>query len=284
MAMRSHHRSLRIAASLVASVVAVLAGAGAAAARTAVPPPRVAPPAAVRVPILVYHVIETPQPGTPNLDLWVEPADFQAEMAWLSQQGYTAVTLDRWWAAWHGGPALPPRPIVISLDDGFRGWYTQAYPVLSGLGWPAVFNVTLNHVGRLQRPAAGGPTRAQWQLQPYMIRELVAAGWELDSHTMTHPWLTALAPVELTAELTQSRTVLQGYGAPIDFLCYPYGSYNAAVIAAARQAGYLGATTLRDGVASSAQNPFALPRIMVDRGDGVAGLRAKLRAHGLPVG
>jgi peptidoglycan/xylan/chitin deacetylase (PgdA/CDA1 family) len=276
----------RVRASLltaVALLVACFAGASIAAARTAVPPPRVLPPPAVRVPILVYHVIDSPQPGTPNLDLWVEPADFQAQMGWLSQHGYTAVTLEQWWAAWHGGPALPPRPVVISLDDGFRGWYTQAYPVLAQLGWPAVFNVTLNHVGRLQRAPARGLTLAQWQLQPYMIRELVAAGWELDSHTMTHPQLTALAPTDLAAELTQSRAALEAYGAPVDFLCYPYGAYNAAVIAAARQAGYVGATTMRDGIASSTGNPFRLPRITVDRNDGVAGLRAKLRAHGLPV-
>lgn len=263
-------------AGLLAALM-LACGAGAAHARPA------AKPAPVRVPILTYHVIDTARPGTPNLSLWVDPGEFQRQMTWLAARGYHAVTLDQWWAAWHGGASLPPRPIVISLDDGFRGWYTQAAPVLAQLGWPAVMNAALSHVGQLQRPPAGGPTQAEWQIQPYMIRALLAAGWELDSHSLTHPHLDLLSGDQLAAEVGQSRTALEAYGGPVDFFCYPYGEYDPAVIAAVRTAGYHGATTVAGGIASSAVDPFRLPRIMVSRGEGTAGLSASLRQLGLPV-
>jgi peptidoglycan/xylan/chitin deacetylase (PgdA/CDA1 family) len=274
---RSRHLVGMLATVAVAATAALACAAGAAHGR---PAPK---PAAVRVPILMYHVIDTPPPATPNLDLWVDPGEFQRQMAWLAAHGYHAVTLDQWWAAWHGGAGLPRRPIVISLDDGFRGWFTQAAPILAQLGWPAVMNVAISHVGRLQKPPAGGPTQAQWQLQPYMIRALLAAGWELDSHSLTHPHLTQLSADQLAAEVGGSRTALEAYGGPVDFFCYPYGEYNPAVIGAVRAAGYHGATTVVGGVASSAGDPLRLPRIEVSRGEGAAGLRASLRQLGLPV-
>lgn len=266
-----------LAAGALAVTAAVAFGTATAHARPA------ARPAPVRVPILMYHVIDTPPPGTPNLDLWVDPSEFQRQMTWLAAHGYHAVTLDQWWTAWHGGARLPPRPIVISMDDGFRGWYTQAAPILAQLGWPAVMNVAMSHVGRLQKPPAGGPTRAQWQIQPYMLRALLAAGWELDSHSLTHPHLTPLSADQLAAEVGQSRTALEVYGGLVDFFCYPYGEYDPAVVAAVRAAGYAGATTVAGGIASSAGDPYRLPRIDVSRGEGAAGLRASLRRLGLAV-
>jgi peptidoglycan/xylan/chitin deacetylase (PgdA/CDA1 family) len=266
-----------LAIVMLAATTALACEAGTAHARPA------AKPAPIRVPILMYHVVDTPPPGTPNLDLWVNPSEFQQQMTWLAAHGYHAVTLDRWWAAWHGGASLPPRPIVISMDDGFRGWYTQAAPILAQLGWPAVMNVAISHIGRLQRPPAAGPAQAQWQIQPYMIRALLAAGWELDSHSLTHPHLTQLSADQLAAEVDQSRTALQAFGGPVDFFCYPYGEYNPTVIAAVRAAGYEGASSVAGGTASSAGDPFRLPRIDASRGQGTAGLRASLRQLGLPV-
>lgn len=116
-----------------------------------------------------------------------------------------------------------------------------------------------------------------------MVERLLAAGWELDSHTLTHAHLTQISPVDLAAEVDQSRTALQQrFDVPVDFFCYPYGEYDGAVVAQAATAGYLGATTTRTGTASSVRDPYRLPRITILRGDGVAGLSRALAAAGLP--
>jgi peptidoglycan/xylan/chitin deacetylase (PgdA/CDA1 family) len=257
------------------------AGATSATVRWRVIPPAVA---AVRVPILLYHVIATPGATTPNQSLWVDPSEFAAEIDWLAAKGYTAITLQTWWNAWHGGAALPARPVVISLDDGFDGWYWYAAPALDAHGWPAVMNVALSHLGTASKaPANPRDTAAAWKLQPWMVDRLLAAGWELDSHTLTHAHLTQISPADLTAEVDGSRTALQQrFDVPVDFFCYPYGEYDAAVIARVAASGYLAATTTRTGVASSAGDPFQLPRITILRGDGVTGLSRALAAAGLP--
>jgi peptidoglycan/xylan/chitin deacetylase (PgdA/CDA1 family) len=113
--------------------------------------------------------------------------------------------------------------------------------------------------------------------------QVVAAGWELDSHTLTHAHLTQIGAPDLAAEVEQSRTTLQQrFDVPVDFFCYPYGEYDAAVITRVVAGGYLAATTTRTGVASSAGNPYELPRITIFRGDGAAGLSRALAAVGLP--
>jgi peptidoglycan/xylan/chitin deacetylase (PgdA/CDA1 family) len=236
------------------------------------------------VPILLYHVIATPSPAMPNQDLWVDPSEFAAELDWLAARGYTAVTLDRWWDAWHGGAPVPARPIVISFDDGFDGWYWYAAPALAAHGWPGVMNLALTHLGTATRaPASPHDTPAVWKLQPWMVARLLAAGWELDSHTTTHAHLTQISPADLAAEVDESRTTLeQRFDVPVDFFCYPYGEYDGAVVARVAAAGYHGASTTRTGVASSARDPYRLPRITILRGEGVAGLSAALATAGLP--
>ena len=148
------------------------------------------------VPILMYHVISKAPAGAPNAELWVDERDFADEMKALRAAKYTAVTLAQVWNAWrHGGP-LPKRPVVVSFDDGYLSHYTHARPVLRALGWPGVLNLELKAIG------AGG-------LSEHQMRSLIKAGWEIDSHTLTHPDLTTLDDAALAHELVESRRELR---------------------------------------------------------------------------
>ena len=124
---------------------------------------------------------------------------------------------------------------------------------------------------------------------------MLADGWELGSHTLSHPDLTAVGPERLRRELVGSREAIQReFGVTANFFCFPYGRFDAAAKAAVRAAGYLAATTTRRGVASPGGDPFALPRISVStphlaRGAAApAPRRARLSRHatsgaGLPI-
>ncbi len=110
----------------------------------------------------------------------------------------------------------------------------------------------------------------------------MAAGWEIDAHTLTHPDLTTLDGDALTREVARSRReIRRRFGVTARFFCYPSGRYDAAVVAAVRAAGFEGATTTEPGLARR-DEPFTLARIRIDRGDGSAGLARKLAALGLP--
>ena len=222
---------------------------------------------ATPVPILMYHVIGDPPPGAPYPELYVGRRDFEAQMSWLARHGYKAVTQRDVWNHWHRGGALPPRAIVITFDDGYRSVADRALPSMQARGWPGVLNLTVKNL------------RVSGGLSEWRVRMLIAAGWELGSHSLTHPDLTALDNVTLAREIAGSRLMLRSrFGVEVDFFCYPAGRYNRTVIRAVRRAGYLGATTTIEGLARPGQ-PYELNRIRVSRRDGVHGLaRALARA------
>jgi peptidoglycan/xylan/chitin deacetylase (PgdA/CDA1 family) len=241
-------------AARAALVIAVLAG-GAPGARAASGPP---------APILMYHHVAAPGPSARLPALWVQPAVFAAQVRVLRHAGYRAVTLGRVWDAWNGGPPLPRRPIVVSFDDGYADQVRHALPALRRARWPAVLNLTLDFL-----PGMGGTAA---------VRRLLAAGWEIDSHSITHPDLTTLGPERLRAELTGSRErIRELFGVPASFFAYPSGRLNGAVAAAVRRAGYLAATTTRTGYATP-RDPFRLARVQVSRGLTAADLLRRLRA------
>jgi len=229
------------------AVVLALAGAGA-----------TAPPAAAAkvgdVPILTYHRVGSSQ-------------GFARQVAALQRRGYRAVTLGRVWRSWRGEGTLPWRPVVLTFDDGYLSQYRTAAQPLRDRSWPGVLNLQVDRLG-----VAGGLTRAQ-------VRRMLADGWELGSHTLSHPDLTAVGPERLRRELVGSRDAIQReFGVTTDFFCFPYGRSDAAAKAAVRAAGYLGATTTHRGVASRGGDPFELPRISVSPRTSPAALLRRLRA------
>jgi peptidoglycan/xylan/chitin deacetylase (PgdA/CDA1 family) len=204
------------------------------------------------VPILMYHVIGTPRPGTPNAELLVPPSRFRAQLTHLARAGYRGVTLTQVWQAWHGGPGLPRHPVVVSFDDGYDDQATVAAPWLRRLGWPGVLNLEVANLH-----VAGGLTSRQ-------VRAMLTGGWELAAHTLTHPDLTQVDAARLKHEVAGSRSVLRRqFGVPVAFFCYPAGRYDATVEQAVRAAGYRGATTTAPGHAAPGGDRFALPRFRV---------------------
>ncbi len=215
------------------------------------------------VPILMYHVIGRTRPGTPLKLLWVSPEDFKRHVAALKRAGYNAVTMRQVWLAWHHGRKLPRKPIVFSFDDGYRGQVTYALPMLQRFGWAGVLNLTLENL----RDTGG--TRA--------VQRMMRAGWEVASHTLTHPDLTTLGAADLRRELAGSRSRLRRlFKVPVSFFCYPGGKHNDAVIAAVRAAGYKAATTVQPGWSSPA-TPYTLPRVRVDGGMSAKALVQRVR-------
>jgi peptidoglycan/xylan/chitin deacetylase (PgdA/CDA1 family) len=112
------------------------------------------------------------------------------------------------------------------------------------------------------------------------VRGLIRAGWEIDSHTITHPDLTTVSAQQLRTELVSSKQQIRHrFKLPARFFCYPAGRYDARVEAAVRAAGYLAATTEVEAYATPQSDPYALPRIRVNNSDTPASLLARLNAE-----
>ena len=222
------------------------------------------------VPILMYHVIADPPADAPYPELYVSGPAFAAQMGWLARHGFHAVTLRAVADHWRLSRRLPAHPIVVSFDDGYRSQFATAAPALRRHGWPGVINLEVRN------------TTDFWGLPPPQVRLLIADGWEVAAHSLTHPDLTQIGAEQLRREVAGSRAALHTmFHVPVDFFCYPSGRLDDRVVAAVKKAGYMGATTTAPGLARPT-DMFRLARVRVDRSDGVAGLAAKLRAAGVP--
>ncbi len=208
------------------------------------------------VPILEYHVLGEAPADAPYPELYVTRPDFRHQLEWLDDHEYEAVTLEQVEKAWFDGGALPPRPVVISFDDGYRPQFTFALPQLRKHGWAGVLNLK----------AEGS------DLYESNVKAMVEAGWEIASHTINHSDLTTVDAATLEEEVSGSREILRrDYGVPVKNFCYPAGQYDETVIAAVEAAGYVGATTEIPGYAES-DAPYELARFEILGSTGLVGL------------
>lgn len=213
------------------------------------------------VPILEYHVLGEPPESEEYPELFVARPDFRHQLEWLDENGYQAVTLEQVEDAWYRGGTLPPKPVVLSFDDGYRPQFTFALPQLRKHGWAGVLNLK----------AEGS------DLYESNVKAMIAAGWELASHTVNHSDLTTLGPEELEYEVDESRKMLQReFGVPVKNFCYPAGQFDSTVIEAVEAAGYEAATTEIPGYAEK-DSPYELARFEILRSTGVEGLAEDLR-------
>lgn len=213
------------------------------------------------VPILEYHVLGQAPEGAPYPELYVGRTDFSKQMNWLEEQGYEAVTLEQVEEAWYDGGKLPPKPIVVSFDDGYRPQFTFALPELRKHGWAGVLNLK----------AEGS------DLYESNVKAMIGAGWELAAHTIQHLDLTELGAAELKEEVAGSRTMLRReYHVPVDNFCYPAGQFDETVVAAVEAAGYVGATTEISGYAEKGA-PYELARFEILGASHVRGLAEDLK-------
>ena len=231
-------------------------------------PPSASPPP---IPILMYHVVDVAPERAAYPGLYVAPDTFAAQVAALAAAGYHAITLQQAYDIWTGQAAAPAHPIVFSFDDGYLGVYEHAVPALQARGWPAVLNL---QVGRLGVP--GGLTAAQ-------VQNMIALGWEVDDHTVTHPDLTKVGPARMSAEIVgAAHTIREQFGVPVRFFCFPAGRYDPGVVAAVRAAGFLGATTTWMGEAyPPTEGMWTLERVRVEGGESPERLLSILRTLSL---
>lgn len=211
------------------------------------------------VPILEYHVIGLHPVGSPLEGLYVTPNDLRDEVAWLADHGWHSVGLGAVARYWRDGVPLPRKPVVLSFDDGYPGDWQYALPILRARHFAGVLNLQIGN------------------LVPLHVRQLIRAGWEIDSHTFTHPDLRTRSDSEIVREVITSRRALQReYGIPVPAFCYPFGFYDARTVHAVQLGGYLVAETEHQGWAAPSQGLLTLSRIRITPTTGVAGLAAWL--------
>jgi peptidoglycan/xylan/chitin deacetylase (PgdA/CDA1 family) len=230
---------------------------------TPTPTPPLTPDGEVRearVPILMYHYVSVPPPGSDEyrVDLSVTPESFREQMTWLADNGYEVVSLQELvYALETGSPDLPDNPVVLTFDDGYVDNYENAFPILQEFGYPATFFILTDVTDRRQ----GG--YMTWE----MLREMHEAGMDIEVHGREHVEMTDREPDWLYYHLVgPTETIEANLGYQPHYLSYPAGKYDADVIAAAIEHGYYAAVTTVQGGLQTSESPYELRRLRVRGG------------------
>jgi peptidoglycan/xylan/chitin deacetylase (PgdA/CDA1 family) len=217
-----------------------------------------------RVPCLLYHQLQPAGRAAVEVDpVYVCYADrFAEQMDYLKRAGYTTLTVDDLMAARRDPKRLPEKPVLITFDDGFASNYELAFPVLRRNGQRATIFMTPDRNSHNFRAFA----HLDRPLVDAELAELSAGGVDIQSHGLTHRFLTELGDVELRRELEDSQAVLEKLtGRPVRYLAIPGGDYDRRVRRAARKAGYEAVFCMRKGSAGLTGDPLRLPRMVVSR-------------------
>jgi len=214
------------------------------------------------VPVLMHHHV-SPSPGM----ITVSPENFESQIAWLADNGWTSLTLAQY-ADFLAGKPVPRKSVVITFDDGYLDNWVYAHPILQKYGMHAVVFVVTGWMGEGPlRPHAGQPGAAlpatpdHRGCEDAILREnrhddvmmrwsearaIIEAGtFEVHCHTHTHTrWMKQDISREqkcdgIAGDLEMARAVLQQQlGDVSDTLCWPYGDFDEDYLPIARAHGF----------------------------------------------
>ncbi len=231
------------------------------------------------IPILMYHSISDEDESRvhPYYRTATSPAVFAAQIASLQSAGFRAVGLTE--AAQRiAQPAIPDNWVVITFDDGYRNFYTDAFPVLNRHGFTATMFLPTAYIG---------DTTTSFNKKDCMtwseVRELQKCGIDFGSHTVTHPQLHDIQADRIKQEVELSKqTIEERLGSKVESFAYPYAfpdtdiQFRNRLREMLRNAGYASGVCTTLGRASRGSDPYFLKRLPVNSCDDAELFQAKL--------
>jgi peptidoglycan/xylan/chitin deacetylase (PgdA/CDA1 family) len=211
--------------------------------------------------VLCYHIVESPQ--DPRMEISRET--FQQQMRYLAATGYNIIPLRDLYDYVGGRKAsLPKNAIVITIDDGWRSTYTEVFPEMKRRHFPFTVFIYPRIIGQTSHAMT-------WK----QVREMADAGVDIQSHSLSHPFLTHRRHTSLDdkaysdwleKELANSKRILeQETGKSVEFLAYPYGDYDSTVVKTAARAGYTAGLTCEYGPVRRGSDPLRMRRFAIDK-------------------
>jgi len=250
-------------------------------AAAAQPEPRREPPESdgvarvTDVPILMYHHIGEVPYGADSIrhGLTVSEANFRDQLRHLKDAGYETITVAQLVDHLATGAELPARPIVITLDDGYRDAYEVALPALQEFGYVATFFL-------LTAPIDEGQSEFVTWEQVYALHE---AGMEMGAHTYTHPDLRGKSTDYIVWQVLGSKEAIEArIGEPVRVFAYPSGAHDEHAVQVVRSAQFWAALTTEASCRQTPAGLWTMGRVRIQPGDTVRTFAQKLEACRAP--
>ncbi len=201
------------------------------------------------VPVLNYHQINNEDHNA----LTLSATEFEAQISYLYKEGYTPISPDQLADYLQYKKALPSKPILITLDDGYADNYRVAYPILQKYHFMATIFLITDFVGNYEKYLT-------WD----QIKEMSANGISFEGHTLSHISLPTASNEEVRNELVKSKEALEWrLGKKVEYLAYPGGEYDQRIIQLTKEAGYRAAFTVHFGRDRINSTLYTLNRIPI---------------------
>jgi peptidoglycan/xylan/chitin deacetylase (PgdA/CDA1 family) len=194
----------------------------------------------LKVPILMYHYISVPPEDADKyrIDLSVAPDAFREQMAYLANNDFETVDLYDLSLAITGKKDLPEKPVIITMDDGYRDNFENAFPILQEFGLSATFFILTQPIDN------GDEIYLSWE----MVEEMADAGMRIEPHSKTHADLSSREREYVIFEVLGSQETIAAHtGRTARYFCYPGGRYDETTIEVVSDLDFWGATTTEGG-------------------------------------
>ena len=202
-------------------------------------------------PILEYHMVQQDTPED-SYAYNVPVEDFQQQLDYLQQEGYTTISIRDFLRAKKGLFQLPEKPIILTFDDGYESNYTELLPILEERGLKATIFMVTNSIGK--------DNYLTWQ----QLKDLEKRGIEIGSHTANHLPLTEMSLDEARDEVKLSKLLMEWNGMKTLYtLSYPNGKYTTDLEQMLKEEEYLAAVTGDAGLNTFDTDPYQLQRINI---------------------
>ncbi len=237
-----------------------------------------------KVPVLMYHSIS--DHASPKFKQFVvSPKLFAEHMAYLHQHKYTPITVSQFASALtQRGDKLPKRPVVLTFDDGFADFYTEALPVLKHYGFTATLYTATAFINGTSRWLQHEGEAARPMLTWEQLGEIHASGIDCGGHSHSHPQLDIIPPAEAYGEIIQCKRHLEEHlNQEISSFAYPFGYYTTTLQRQVQAAGYTSACAVKFAMSSEKTDPFAIERLIVRPDTTLDALASLLSGHSSPV-
>lgn len=196
-------------------------------------------------PILMYHHVKDHQTDDDDIEkgLSIPLEQFSKQMIYLHENNYQTISLDDLFMDDN------ENNIVLTFDDGYHDIYENAFPIMKKYNYTGTIFIITNYIGEDR------------YLDLNEIRELKQAGWQIESHTLSHPNLANISQEEEKNQISESKRIIEeSVGNVVTFLSYPAGKYDDETIELTKKAGYRGAVTTNEGNSNNIEDIYKLNR------------------------